>query len=720
VAAADAPTTPRGTVSTGSMLSGWGGAYDQLEHVADLSWPISIRTYARMRHDPTLASVLSAYALPIMSARWEIDPRGASPDIVKICADSLGLPVRGEPDEPGPVRRRGVQWLDHLRTALGMLTFGHSAFEPVYALTGGRAMLASLGERPQLSIAEIEVDAQGDLTRVTQYGDAVSPNPPAIPADRLLWYVRNKDGANWAGTSLLRHAYGPWLLKQDALRVQATAHRRFGAGTPVAEALAGTNPTQAQLDAAQRVASSIRVGDSGGATMPPGFRLRILGVEGQYPDGLPTIRYHDEQMARGALTSILDLGSTANGSRALGDNFAEILAMAQQGTAGQIAETVTQLCVRLTDFNAGEDAASPAVVPSAIGDNEQALAQSVASLITSGAIVPDDVLEGWLRQVFRAPAKAAPRPAPEPAPAPPAPALEPTKQPVAAASRVVAATGEQPAPDGRRPLTPDEEAAGLDPAAIDQAHEEALAAVLAAWVAVALAQRTSLVEQIATALAGGDREAVAQLVVDTADAADVLAVAMVEAADAGARTAVAEAAAQGVTIAAPTIDTVALEHMAAAITDVMGQTTAATASREALRLAGSTGDVDSQAIADQVGTYLEGLSSSWTETQLSASVSDGIGTGRAAVFGSGPPATYFASEVLDHATCEPCRKIDGHQFDDLDEALAAYVGGWYHECFGRERCRGIVVAKYDDGSFTSPGIGPVRLPAGNRKAPGGV
>jgi hypothetical protein len=700
VAAADAPTTPRGTVSTGGMLSGWGGAYDQLEHVQDLFWPISIRTYARMRHDPTLASVLAAYALPIMSARWEIDPRGASPHIVRICADSLGIPVRGEPDEPGPVRRRGVQWLDHLRTALGMNTFGHSVFEPVYTLAGGRAMLASLGERPQLSIAEIEVDAQGDLTRVTQYGDVVSPNPPPIPADRLLWYVRNKDGANWAGTSLLRHAYGPWLLKQDALRVQATAHRRFGAGTPVAEALAGTNPTQAQLDAAQRVASSIRVGDSGGATMPPGFRLRILGVEGQYPDGLPTIRYHDEQMARGALTSILDLGSTANGSRALGDNFAEILAMAQQGTAAQIAETVTQLCVRLTDYNEGDTAAAPAVVPGAIGDNEQALAQSVAALIGTGAIVPDDVLEGWLRQVFRAPAKGTPRAAPTPpAPVPPEPAPGPTKPPVAAATRVAAATGDQPTPDGRRPLTPEEEAAGLDPAAIDQAHEGALAAVLAAWAAIAAAQRTSLVEQIATALAGGDREAVAQLVVDTADAADILAVAMVEAADAGAQTAVAEAAAQGVTIAAPAIDPAALEQMAAAITDVMGQATAATASREALRLAGSTGDLDGQAVADQVGAYLEGLSVNWQSDQLGGAVSDGVNAGRRAVLAAGPtPLTYRASEVRDKATCQPCLDIDGHVFPDLAAAEAAYASGGYNDCLGRLRCRGVIFANYMDGA----------------------
>jgi hypothetical protein len=207
------------------------------------------------------------------------------------------------------------------------------------------------------------------------------------------------------------------------------------------------------------------------------------------------------------------------------------------------------------------------------------------------------------------------------------------------------------------------------------------------------------VEQIAAALAGGDREAAAQLVVDTADAADILAVAMVEAADAGAWTAVAEAAAQGVTIATPTIDTAALEQMAAAVTDVMGQATAATASREALRLAGSTGDVDGQAVADQVGAYLEGLSVNWQSDQLGGAVSDGVNAGRRAVLAAGPaPLTYRASEVRDKATCQPCLDIDGHVFPDLAAAEAAYASGGYSGCLGRLRCRGIIFANYMDGA----------------------
>jgi hypothetical protein len=246
VAAADAPTAPRGSVTTSAgYLSAWSGAFDQLEHVGDLTWPLSIRTYARMRHDPVLTSVLAAYSLPIRKTSWHIDPRGAPQRIAKACADSLGLPILGRDEKPGPARRRGVQWLQHLEVALDALVFGHAVFEPIYDVSTGTAMLAALAERPQLSIAEIEVDDQGDLVSMTQYGDVLKPNPAPVPARLLLWYCIGRRGANWTGQSLLRHAFGPWMLKQEGLRVNATGERRFAVGVPTVEWESGSNPTQA-------------------------------------------------------------------------------------------------------------------------------------------------------------------------------------------------------------------------------------------------------------------------------------------------------------------------------------------------------------------------------------------------------------------------------------------------------------------------------------------
>jgi hypothetical protein len=68
--------------------------------------------------------------------------------MAKLRPDSLDLPLMGKDDEPGPVRRRGVQWLAHLELVVsGVLTWGHMPFEPVYEIKDGQAVLASLDER---------------------------------------------------------------------------------------------------------------------------------------------------------------------------------------------------------------------------------------------------------------------------------------------------------------------------------------------------------------------------------------------------------------------------------------------------------------------------------------------------------------------------------------------------------------------------------------------
>jgi hypothetical protein len=723
VSVSDAPTSARGTIS-GGTLNGWAQSIDELEHVADLTWPLSVRTFQKMRHDPVLTSVVAAYRHPIMSSHWWVDPRGASDKMVGICADSLGLPVLGKPRDAGPLRRRGVQWRDHLRLASTiMLTFGHAPFEPVYDTSTGTAMLATLGERLPASIVNIQVDPDGTLNSIEQVQTLAGVKVQPIPGSRLLWYARDREGAAWQGSSILRPAFGPWLLKQEAIRVQATSLRRFGAGTPTMEPYPGSNPTQSQIAAAQEAASSVRVGDSGGVTTP-GFTLKILGITGTIPDSMPFLAYLDQQMARAALASMLDLGNTSNGSRALGATFADLLAIAQQSTAEMIAETATELCVRLTDYNEGETANSPAVVVGDVAASRQVLAQSIAALVTAKAISPDEELEKWVRDAYDLPQRTTPIPPPpvppalQPAaPAPTDPAATPPDAPVppdppppkAKPKPVAAAAGDVPDPTDGRPLTPEEQAAGLDPQQMDDSHAEVLAALVAAWLLVQAAQHESIIGQVADLLAKGSRKKLTKLTVDTTDAAETLAVGMLDAWEAGARTAVAEAAFQGIEIAAPAVDTAALDAMASAVADVMGQATAAAASRQALQLAGATGPVDAEQVAADVGTWMDGLSDAWTTDQLSAAVGDGMGAGRAAVFEAGPNAgaRYFSSEVRDKATCSNCLAIDGHEFASLEEAQAAYAGGWYHKCLGRLRCRGLVFVNWDTESpDMSPGTSP--------------
>lgn len=71
--------------------------------------------------------------------------------------------------------------------------------------------------------------------------------------------------------------------------------------------------------------------------------------------------------------------------------------------------------------------------------------------------------------------------------------------------------------------------------------------------------------------------------------------------------------------------------------------------------------------------------------------SDGLG--RQAAMAVLPAAKgYYASELLDKNTCQPCSAVDGTAYATLAEAKMDYPYGGYRDCLGGDRCRGTIVA----------------------------
>lgn len=394
-----APVRPRGYVNDDDYY-GW--LTDLLEHVPDLVHPLSITTYARMRRETALAAVLAAYMLPIRRATWAVNPAGCRPEVVQLVADDLGIPVAGD-DTPGAARTRGVSWADHLRTALSYLTFGHAGYEMQAEIRDGQARLLALHERLQQTVVEIHTDRQGQLEGITQ-DVAVRRNGPQIRADRLVWYVHEREGAGWFGNSLLRPAFGPWLIKQEMIRTHATSNRRWGAGVPVMEALPGTNPTPAQMSEAMQMAAAARAGEQAGAASPPGFAMKILGMSGAVPDTLAFIRYLDQQMSRMALAGFLDLGNTETGSRALAEAFIDLFLLNLSAIAESVADTVTrQVAARVVGWNWSDTEPVPAVQVSNVGTANNVTAEALNLLLGSGALSADPALEAHIRRLYRLP-----------------------------------------------------------------------------------------------------------------------------------------------------------------------------------------------------------------------------------------------------------------------------------------------------------------------------
>lgn len=408
-----APTAPIGHgLGHGGNTSGM--PWDPSEFTPELAWPLSISVYDKMRRqDAQTKGVLNAVTLPIRRANWRLDPNDAPDNVVAAIAADLGL------DANGPVnrrrRRQRFDWTDHTRLALLALPYGHSIFEKVGEIgADGLWHLTRLEERLPATIAKINVARNGDLLGVEQYpsglvGDTGIGLP--MPADRLVFYSHEREGGLWQGQSILRSSYKNWLLKDRLIRADTMKHERNGMGVPIAEA--PEHATDKAIERMHDVVTRWRAGEVSGAAVPPGWKIRLVGVEGTLPDTLASVRYHDEQIAQETLAMFMKLGSSATGSRALGEEFIDLFMLSLQTVADELANTFNEQQIEMwVDWNWGEDVPAPRVVVDPIGADTDITAEAIKALLESGALTADPALEEYLRSRYRLPAAEDPAPAP--------------------------------------------------------------------------------------------------------------------------------------------------------------------------------------------------------------------------------------------------------------------------------------------------------------------
>ncbi|MFC0314494.1 hypothetical protein ACFQNE_02010 [Gordonia phosphorivorans] len=372
--------------------------------------------------DGRVTSLLEAIKLPILRTPWRIDPAGADPAVVDFIAANLGLPVVGASDEaddrdtatamPRGRRRQGrFSWRTHLAEVLTMLEFGHAYFEQVYRYDpeARQFWLRKLAPRPQATISKINVARDGGLESIEQAPpgwNGLAPSALAevkIPVSRLVAYVRHGGSGNWIGKSLLRPVHKNWLLKDDILRVQATAIRRGGAGIPVVTC---AKDDDKQVERAQQLASNMRAGNFAGLGLPPGWKAELIGVQGNLPDPQRAIESHDRAIALAGLAHFLNLDGRG-GSYALASVQADTFVQALQAVAEQIAEISTEHIVYdLVDLNFGTDVAAPRIVFDEIGTRQDATAAALKMLVDSGLLVPDPGTEHAIRQNLGLPSAA--------------------------------------------------------------------------------------------------------------------------------------------------------------------------------------------------------------------------------------------------------------------------------------------------------------------------
>lgn len=406
---------PGGMAASWNHITGPGWVAAGAEDNPDLRFPWSVQVFDRMRRtDTQVSAILRAVSLPLRAAKWTLNSDGVDPAVTDFVASELNL---GD----GARLKGGVSWDEHLREVLLCLAWGFAPFETVYEIgpstTAGApkqaAHLRMLAPRPPRTLAEVRVTRDGELAGVLQEAagmDTVFGSDPAtsartvtgdvfIPRERLAFYVLDREGADWTGTSLLRAAYKDWWLKEQAVRHAGQAVERNSMGLPVVE-YDDDGDRQLALD----IASAARAGATSGVAIPRGrMTFTLQGVNGSTTDAIPLIAYHDQAMTRSALAMFLDLGHD-NGARALGDTFVDFFTASLRSLAEWVAVSATDEVIRpLVALNFGDDAAIPQLTCEEITARQSATADSIKTLVDAGVVTPDGGLQDQVRRSFGLP-----------------------------------------------------------------------------------------------------------------------------------------------------------------------------------------------------------------------------------------------------------------------------------------------------------------------------
>lgn len=413
---------PTNSVGHG-VAQGWSDRWpwDPREQNPALQWPQCTRTYDQMLTDSQVVAVQQGVTLPILRARWSLDPTGCRQEVVERLAEELRLPILGQ--NPKPHSRKGFSFRKHLRLALKSLFYGFYVFEISGEIGADRQWhFVDLEPRLPTTIQEIHTDRSGTLLAVKQYG-AGNYMPPLLPAQSLVFYSHDREGGVWQGRSTLRSAYPHWVLKLDEMKGEAIMLDRNGMGIPIGEEAPGMTPEQ--RNQLLQVVTKLRTGENSGATIPNGANIKLLGVEGTLPDHQAAIQAHNRQISKASLQMLIDQGQTGHGSQALGSTQLDLWLLSLQAIADEIADTFNEhLIARWVDWNWGPDEACPQLVCEPIGADRELTPNDVSVLVSAGVLTADDSLEVYMRDAYQLPDYE-----PSNDPTPTAPTAPPTSDP---------------------------------------------------------------------------------------------------------------------------------------------------------------------------------------------------------------------------------------------------------------------------------------------------
>lgn len=392
---------------------------DMQEYNPNMQGRYALPTFEQMRRsDADVAATLTACKLPIRCADMVIQPgvQDNEPEyaLAEEIADFVKENLFGGLEYENSRGDKFSQSLDSvIENALLCLDFGCSASEDLWAIDQDRVRLQRLAPRLPLTFYQFPVDADGEtLTHLVQWGyrgaDWVTS---AVPASKISLFSFRKEGANFFGRAFCREMYQHWFIKTALYRIDSIACERGAAGVPHIELAERPDPT----DRSNAIAwvSNLSANENTGIVTQSGSKFKIEGVTGSVHPILPSIQHHSEMICRAPLAMFMALGTTATGSRSLGNTMLDFFQLMEYTIARFVCNTISDTTIRrMVDYNfprgKGKKLPYPRLdIPHIAVINPLELANAIKELGDSkiDILQPDNELENWFRKQIGAPAK---------------------------------------------------------------------------------------------------------------------------------------------------------------------------------------------------------------------------------------------------------------------------------------------------------------------------
>lgn len=358
-------------------------AWTREERVGELRDKLGIRKYYDMkRADGTVRGALRLLKTPVMAARWFVEPASDS-TLDKNIAKFVEKNLFEDLNQP---------WHRVLEDALLMCEYGYMPLEKVYGLNSdGKIVLKKLAARHPLDIQEwLYDDAGGPDAIVMDPTEANGWSNIVIPIEKLIVFVLEQEAGDMRGISILRSAYKHYFYKDTLYKIDAIQKERHGIGVPVIKLPLGYSLEDKVI--AEDLGRNLRTNERAHIVIPANWEILFAKLEGQPVDCLSSIGHHNDQIMINILAQFYKDPSAKEDAMTMFYKAARYI-------AATVADTFNWYVIKqLVDFNFNRGK-YPVLRARRIGENEDLRTWSFAfrNLVGTGAIIPDDELEKFLR-----------------------------------------------------------------------------------------------------------------------------------------------------------------------------------------------------------------------------------------------------------------------------------------------------------------------------------